>query len=406
MSVSISIICYKSKTLSNGEHPLMLRITKDKKRSMKSLGFSVNPVYWDFNKEKPKPNCPNKDLILQIILKTKMEYQKKLMEKTANEEEFTSESLIKETRKKIQAKTVEDFYHTLIKELRANGHTGNSYAYLNSYNSLRSFNKGKKLTYTFSFVNIKFLNKYEDWLRLNKNKDTTISYFFRTLRAAFNKAIETNLVSKEKNPFADFKISKFNTKTIKRALSKPDIMKIINLDTSKMSKTKDFAHDVFIFSYLCGGISFVDIANLTSENLVDGRLIYKRQKTNGSINLILSKQAFAIICKYESYRENTSYLFPVLNCNLHITQMQKRNRVHKICYQVNKELHLIAKEVGITLELTTYVARHSFATVLKKSGVSIALISEALGHSDLSTTQIYLDSFDNSQIDEAMKNLL
>ena len=86
--------------------------------------------------------------------------------------------------------------------------------------------------------------------------------------------------------------------------------------------------------------------------------------------------------------------------------MQKRNRVHKICYQVNKELHLIAKEVGITLELTTYVARHSFATVLKKSGVSIALISEALGHSDLSTTQIYLDSFDNSQIDEAMKNLL
>ena len=406
MSVNISIICYKSKTLSNGEHPLMLRITKDRKRSMKSLGFSVNPVYWDFNKEKPKSNCPNRDLILQIILKTKVEYQKKLMEKTANEEEFTSESLIKESPKEIQAKTVEDFYQALIIELRSNGHTGNSYAYLNSFNSLKSFNKDKKLTFTFSTININFLNKYEDWLRQKNNKDTTISYLFRTLRAAFNKAIEMNIVSKEKNPFMDFKISKFSTKTIKRALSKTDILKIINLETTKTSKIKDLAHDIFVFSYLCGGISFVDIANLTIENLEDRRLIYKRQKTNGAINLYLSEQANSIISKYEAHRVKASYLFPILNRNLHITQMQKRNRVHKICYQVNKELHSIAKEVGLTLDLTTYVARHTFATVLKKSGVNISLISEALGHSDLATTQIYLDSFENSQIDEAMKNLL
>jgi len=384
----------------------MLRITKDRKRSMKSLGFSVNPVYWDFNKEKPKSNCPNRDLILQIILKTKVEYQKKLMEKTANEEEFTSESLIKESPKEIQAKTVEDFYQALIIELRSNGHTGNSYAYLNSFNSLKSFNKDKKLTFTFSTININFLNKYEDWLRQKNNKDTTISYLFRTLRAAFNKAIEMNIVSKEKNPFMDFKISKFSTKTIKRALSKTDILKIINLETTKTSKIKDLAHDIFVFSYLCGGISFVDIANLTIENLEDRRLIYKRQKTNGAINLYLSEQANSIISKYEAHRVKASYLFPILNRNLHITQMQKRNRVHKICYQVNKELHSIAKEVGLTLDLTTYVARHTFATVLKKSGVNISLISEALGHSDLATTQIYLDSFENSQIDEAMKNLL
>ena len=54
----------------------------------------------------------------------------------------------------------------------------------------------------------------------------------------------------------------------------------------------------------------------------------------------------------------------------------------------------------------TYVARHSFATVLKRSGVNVAIISEALGHTSLSTTQFYLDSFDNEQIDDAMKNLL
>lgn len=74
--------------------------------------------------------------------------------------------------------------------------------------------------------------------------------------------------------------------------------------------------------------------------------------------------------------------------------------------KVNSNLKLIAIQLGLNTNLTTYVARHSFATVLKKSGVNIALISEALGHSDLATTQIYLDSFDNEQIDDAMKNLL
>lgn len=86
--------------------------------------------------------------------------------------------------------------------------------------------------------------------------------------------------------------------------------------------------------------------------------------------------------------------------------MQKRNRVKKVIKYVNNELRLIGIELKINLELTTYVARHSFATVLKNSGVNIALISEALGHSELSTTQIYLDSFENTQFNEAMKHLL
>ena len=86
--------------------------------------------------------------------------------------------------------------------------------------------------------------------------------------------------------------------------------------------------------------------------------------------------------------------------------MQKSNRVHKICHQINTELRVFAKELGITAEVTTYVARHSFATILKKSGVNIGIISQALGHQDIKTTQIYLSKFDNEQVDDAMKNLL
>jgi len=96
-----------------------------------------------------------------------------------------------------------------------------------------------------------------------------------------------------------------------------------------------------------------------------------------------------------------------LNCTVsEYFQQQICNRVHKVIGHVNANLKRIAEMAGLKVNLTTYVARHTFATVLKRSGVNIAIISESLGHSDLETTQIYLDSFENSQIDEAMKNLL
>ena len=163
--------------------------------------------------------------------------------------------------------------------------------------------------------------------------------------------------------------------------------------------------DIFIFSYLCGGINFTDIANLTKANIIEGtRLHYIRQKTGKLIKIGLSEEAMKIIERYAT--ESKGYLFPILNANLHKTPLQKQNRIHKILGKVNTNLKLIAAQLGVEGNLTTYVARHSFASVLKKSGVNIALISEALGHSDIATTQIYLDSFDNEQIDAAMQNLL
>ena len=406
MDATISVICYKSKTLANGEHPLMLRIAQDGKSTYKSLKISVAAKYWDSKKNEPKTNAPNKDLIQKIILKTKLDYQQKILEKKANSEEFTAISLINEKKEEVKAKTVEEFYLSIIEDLRQKGRIGNSYAYLNSYNTLRNFNKGKKLNYTFSHIDVSFCKKYEDWMRSKGNKDTTLSYQFRTLRATYNKAIEAKIVAREKNPFIEYKLSHFNTKTIKRALSKKDILKIINADCTNHSKLRQLTHDLFSFSYLCGGISFVDIANLTRQNIVEDRLIYQRQKTHGNINLLLSKEASTIIAKYSTYQQEAEYLFPILHCKRHITPMQKSNRVHKICHQVNTELRAFAKELGITAEVTTYVARHSFATILKKSGVNIGIISQALGHQDIKTTQIYLSKFDNEQVDDAMKNLL
>jgi hypothetical protein len=86
--------------------------------------------------------------------------------------------------------------------------------------------------------------------------------------------------------------------------------------------------------------------------------------------------------------------------------MQKQNRIHKVLGQINGELKVLASELEIEADMTTYVARHSFASILKNYGVNVSLISEMLGHTDLKTTQIYLDSFENEQLDEAMSNLL
>ena len=406
MNTTISVICYKSKTLANGEHPLMLRIIQNRKTQYKSLNISVAAKHWDFDKNAPKPKCPHKDLINKIILKTKLEYQQKVLEKKANEEEFTASSLIHEQKDEIKAMTVDDFYKQLIKELKDKGQIGNSYAYLSSYDNLKNFYKGKKLNFTFSHIDVVFCKKFEDWMRRKGNKDTTISYQFRTLRATFNRAITAKVVSKEKNPFSEFKLSHLNTKTMKRALSKSDILKIMDADCHDKSELSQLAHDLFCFSYLCGGISLVDMANLTPENIIEGRLIYQRQKTHGSINLQLSDRALQIINKYSDYQKKANYFFPILHCKRHITPMQKHNRVRKYCLHINHELKQLANELNITANVTTYVARHSFATILKKSGVNIGIISQALGHQDIKTTQIYLSKFDNEQVDEAMKNLL
>ena len=121
MNAAISVICYKSKTLSNGEHPLMLRIAKNGKSRYKSLKVSVNAKFWDFDKNEPKANSPNKDLINKIILQNKLEYQSKILEKRANDEEFTATSLINEEKQEIKAKTVEEFYLSLVEDLKNKG---------------------------------------------------------------------------------------------------------------------------------------------------------------------------------------------------------------------------------------------------------------------------------------------
>lgn len=404
MNATINVVCYKWKILANGEYPLMLRICKDGKKKYQSLGISVLPRYWDFIRNKPKPNCPNKEYIQKIILDKQTELQQRMLEFNSEQKEYTTTTLLNDENKKFELKTVSQFYQELIEQCKSNDKCGNRLIYKSSYNSLKVFTKNQ-LDIPFSAIDVSWLNKYEKWLRSKGNKETTMSLMFRTLRSAYNKAIKAKCARKSDYPFDEYKINKFDTKTQKRAIAKTEVLKFTKeVDNIGKRQYVQLSKDIFIFSYLCGGINFTDIANLTKANITDGRLHYIRQKTGKLIKLGISAEAMQIIKKYES--ESKGYLFPILNTNIHKTPLQKQNRIHKMLGKINKNLKLIAAQLNVDANMTTYVARHSFASVLKKSGVSIALISEALGHSDLSTTQVYLDSFDNEQIDTAMQNLL
>ena len=145
------------------------------------------------------------------------------------------------------------------------------------------------------------------------------------------------------------------------------------------------------------------MALLTSDNIIDNRLVYFRKKTKKLIKLPLQEKAIRIIQYYQN--KNRKYIFPIL-FDTHVSELQKRYRIHDVIADINKYLKEIGKELNIPINLTTYVARHSFATVLKREGVSTSIICESLGHSSEKVTQIYLDSFENSQIDAAMQNLL
>ena len=267
------------------------------------------------------------------------------------------------------------------------------------------------LDFQFTHIDQQWLKGYEMFLIRSGKKENTIGIRFRSLRVIYNKAVSEKLVKREYYPFDDFKVSKFHEQTMKRAISKEDIKRIIELDlrtvTTYHSPYLSLGRDLFLFSYLSCGINLTDMARIRYCDIFEGRLSYHRQKTGKLISFQLQPMALKIIEKYRKPEaRQDDYVFPILDRKVHKTAIQIRDKVRKANKAANKALHRIGEKLGIPIDLTTYVARHSYATVLKRSGVSTAIISESLGHSSEKVTQIYLDSFENSQIDEAMKNLL
>ena len=378
----------------------MLRVTKDRKLKYVSLGISLNPANWDFSKNEPKADCPNREYIEMLIADKIKEYSAKIIELKATNQEFTSTSLVEKVNVKCtNRKTVDDVFREYMTSLIKAGRKSYALSIKQTYNSIKEF--CHSLDFYFSEMDVNWLKRYELFLREQRLAENTIGIRFRTLRAIYNVAMEEDAVSQDCYPFKKFKVARLHQDTIKRALTKADIERILSYKST--NRYMRFPIDIFAFTYYCGGINFIDIANLTQANIMEDKLTYKRHKTGKLIKIPLQPQAIELIKKYHS--KESPYLFPILS-DFHETEIQKANRIHKVITKVNKRLKEIGEKLNLPIPLTTYVARHSQATVMKKAGVPTSVIREIMGHSSERVTQIYLDSFDNEQIDEAMKKLL
>ncbi|AUD04650.1 site-specific integrase [Spirosoma pollinicola] len=413
----VKVMLYTSKTLADGSHPLRLRITKDGNRKYVSIGENSPLNWWDVEKELPRRSHPEQKRLLTLIKKWETSYSDAAKQLHEIGHPFTIDMIIdsvtetsKKPRKDRKGIMLLSYLKDIYEQLQVAQRVGNANVYHDTRRVLAKFLHDRDCP--LSTVNVSFLNQFETYLRSEKCADTTMSIYFRTLRAAINRSIGEKLLPPDLYPFSrhtsqrdKFSLAKFDLQTRKRAITKAEIHRVKTVDVATPRLL--LARDVFMFSYYGGGINYVDIAQLRWGNVQGGRLQYVRQKTGGLFNLNLSAQLNVLLDYYRPLTDNgpDSYVFAILSPEKHQTPLQIANRLHKIKGQINQDLKVIGQLAGIETPLTTYVARHAFATALKQSGVSTAVISEAMGHQTESVTQTYLASFENDQIDEAFNHL-
>ena len=309
--------------------------------------------------------------------------------------------------------TLNTAFKAKISSLEADGRSGTQLYYNCALNSIEKFAGSNIL---FSDVTVDWLKKYEKYMledrsyTLNDKKYTergrsytTIGMYLRAIRTMMNEAIRAGVIKANQYPFGRDKKEITTGSGRKLALTLAQIKSIV--DFSDGNLTTDRYRDLWFFSYLCNGINFTDMLHLKYRNIQNNEISYLREKTKRTskvkkeIQAVLTPEMKAIIQKWGNpNKELNQFIFPYLNGKE--SPMEAKVKSHELIRRTNKRL----KEIGTVLNidhLSTYSARHSFATVLKRSGANIAYISESLGHVDQKTTENYLASFEQ---EERIKN--
>ena len=307
-----------------------------------------------------------------------------------------------------------DAFEIAINDNKSHGHLGNADNYQNSLNSIKKFvlTQKKKTADILLFTEITpdWLQRYEEFMKNNGKSTTTVSMYLRALRAIFNTAITNGDISNKIYPFGKektkYKIAK--VRKVKKSLKQEELKKLFEATGSpEQIRAKDF----FFFSYNCSGMNFKDIANLTYSQIDGNRLKFFRKKTENTtseqteISVYLTPFAHEVINKYGSQNKAASnFIFNIINKDM--TAEQKQVAIKNFTRSVNQGLKKLAKYVAIDENISTYYARHSFSTNAIKSGASMELVSEQLGHADLKTTQNYFSGFEDDSIEDLTKKLM
>ena len=286
------------------------------------------------------------------------------------------------------------FAEHFILQKREAGHHALATKYCASLNSLQRFLNGRTLT--FEAMDAPFMLGYESYLKRQGLCPNTTSFYMRNLRAIYNQAVKQG-VTPQNNPF--LLVYTGIAKTVKRAVNATEFQRIKAAELPPNSAAA-LSRDIFLFSFYTCGMSLIDIANLKKSDLQGNYLTYCRQKTGQQIRVRWQPCMQQLVNKYQ--RADSPYLFPLIATPGADEARQYQNQIHLI----NHHLKQLGKRLGLSSKLTSYVARHSWASIAKSQNVPVAAISEAMGHTSERTTRIYLKWFDNTQVDQANQTVL
>lgn len=410
---------------AQGLFAIRLRVCKERQRRYFTLKIFADNEYWDEDNEcfvilknvrdkKQKEENEQRKQYNYLLGSYRVQaqeiidrFKRERIDWTLNQ--FSDAFLNKSKQGKVKA-----YMENHINILRETGHTGNANCYASTLRILENYDK-KVQERIFSEIDIKFTNGFDIFLQKRGCKGNTRKYYFKALRSILNKAIQEKEATEKTYPFGKggFQIAKLEEETEKRYLTIEYLNKI--KDSHSENPQREYARKLFLLSYYCYGISFIDMAYLTNNNVVkydNGQyIVYKRPKIQHQRNVkpIKIKITAEIQSLLDSLKEKSptvdDFIVPIVSIKGY-TDEKLYNHIRFRYKKYNTYLSDLAKELEITdIKLTTYVSRHTMAMMLQRNDIAREQISQMLGHSDMKTTNTYLDSFDTSVIDEAAKVL-
>lgn len=386
---------------SKKEHLLMLRITVDRKHSRVALLYSVKPN--QFNKNASDFNCVRSNhpdhKRINAYLHDKISIAKDIVNNLEKEGKPVTASFI---RAGLSKKNTIDFISYLNQHVASlyeenKIRTAKNYETI-GYNLKRFISK--EMLY-FHEIDFSFLSRFQTFLLEEELSQTSIHGYLSKVRALFNRAIREGAIDNVNSPFSNFKLKQ--GRPSKDRLTEEEIIDIEKLNLKPFSLI-DNVRNAFLFSFYNAGIRISDILVMKWDNIQDVRLVYTMYKTNRVHSLKLKDKPLAILKKYSDRGE--SYIFPFFSDRYDYSNpMFLHKQFGAKTALINKYLKEIAKKAGISKNITTHTARHSFADLARQKTDNLYDISKTLGHSSLKITKAYLASFDDQAVDNTLDKM-
>lgn len=343
------------------------------------------------------------DIERRNYLKTtgeRIDWDLKLLRSIVNQldnrqQRYTADDIIATFKQSAKEYSLFNFMQGIIARLQQLGKQRTSETYRATLCSFMQFREGKDIP--VEEIDADMILNYEAHLRNKGLARNSTSFYMRILRAVYNRAVEKG-VTVNRNPFKQ--VYTGVDKTVKRAIPLKAIRQIKNLDLT-MQPSLEFARDMFLFSFYTRGMSFIDMAYLRKRDLANGVLTYRRRKTGQQLLIRWEKCMQEIVKKYATSADSP-YLLPIITAPGNAERAQYQTMLHRVNYCLKK----VAALVAVPVQLTMYVARHSWASAAKSKNIPISVISEGMGHDSEMTTQIYLASLDTTVVDRANAQIL